>query len=34
LRSRIGDGVGTARFDRNEIAGGLGDAGLMIPIAT
>lgn len=33
IGSRIGGAVGTARFDRGEIAGGLGDAGLMIPIA-
>ncbi len=31
--ARLRSAVEGARFDRNEIAGGLGDAGLMIPIA-
>lgn len=33
VRARVGEALEGARFDRNEIAGGLGDAGLMVPIA-
>src|SRR5919204_5281051 len=33
IRARMGAALAGARFDRIELAGGLGDAGLMIPIA-
>src|ERR671930_778545 len=33
IRARMGSALAGARFDRIELAGGLGDSGLMIPIA-